>query len=87
MKRVRINVGGQNVEAESMSFNMIDDPWSICRLEDGTIFKIKPTISAVFKLPAKDPITGAQQLLVQSIPVVSVEAPETETPLSGKEIQ
>lgn len=77
MKKVKINVGGQDVEAEPMSFNMIEDPWSVGRLEDGTIFKIKPAITSIFKLPTKDPITRAPQLMVQTAFIISVEPPET----------
>ena len=33
MKKVKVNIGGQAVEAEAMTFNMIEDPWSICRLK------------------------------------------------------
>jgi len=85
MKKVKMNVGGQTVEAEVMSFNMVEERWSIYRLEDGTRFKLKLVVSDVFKLPSKDPVTGLPQLIVRSSNVISVEPPDT--PLSKKEIQ
>ena len=85
MKRVKMNVGGQTVEAEKMAFNAIEEPWSLYRLEDGTTFRMKPVVMDVFRLPTKDPVTGLPQLMVQSANVISVEPPDE--PLSKRDIQ
>ena len=84
-KKIRINIGNQSAEAESMEFTPIDEQWSRYRLEDGTIVKIKIVASEVFKLPQPDPITGLPQLIVRSSNVMSVEPPDR--PLSKKEVQ
>ena len=38
---VKLNIGGQKVDAEKMDFNTLSDAWSSIRLEDGTVIKIK----------------------------------------------
>ena len=76
MKKVTINIGGQPVEADVMPFNPIEEPWSTYRLEDGTIFKLRPVVSTVIRLPQNDPLTGLPQLMIQSSNIVSVEPPD-----------
>lgn len=82
--KVKMNIGGQVVEAEKMNYKSIEEPWSTYRLEDGTTFKLKLVVSDVFKLPHHDPVTGLPQLIVRSSNVISIEPPEA--PLSKKEI-
>ena len=82
--KLKMNIGGQVVEAEKIECKPIEEPWSIYRLEDGTIVKLKLVVSDVFKLPHPDPLTGLPQLMVRSSNVISVEPPEP--PLSKKEV-
>ena len=84
MAKIKMNLGGQIVEAESVSCKPIDEPWSTYRLEDGSVIKLKLVISDVFRLPNVDPLTGLPQYIVRSSNVMSVEAPEP--PLSKREI-
>ena len=49
--KIKMNLGGQAVEAEKMEFKPIEEAWSFYRLEDGTVVKIKLIVSDVFKLP------------------------------------
>lgn len=84
MKKVKMNLGGREVEAESMAFNAIEEPWSLYRLEDGTTVKLKLVVSDVFKLAIPDPVTGLPQVVVRSSNIMSVEPPET--PLSKREV-
>lgn len=71
--KIKMNLGGNVIEAEKMDFKQIEENWSLYRLEDGTIVKIKLIVSDVFKLPGNDPLTGMPQLLVKSTNVMSVE--------------
>ena len=71
--KIKMNLGGQAVEAETMEFKPIEEAWSFYRLEDGTVVKIKLIVSDVFKLPNNDPMTGMPQLIVKSTNVMSVE--------------
>jgi hypothetical protein len=63
MKKVKMNIGGHPVEAESMSYKPLEEPWSSYRLDDGNIVKIKLVVSDVFKLPTPDPLTGLPQYI------------------------
>jgi hypothetical protein len=73
--KIKMNIGGQAVEVEKMDFKAIEEAWSIIKLSDGTIVKIKLVVSDVFKLPQPDPLTNLPQLLVKSTNVMSVEPP------------
>lgn len=84
MKKVTMNLGGRSVEAEKVEFNTVEEPWSLYKLEDGTVVKVKPVVSDVFRLPGNDPVTGLPQILVRSANIISVEPPET--PPSKREV-
>ncbi len=85
MRNVKVNLGGQAVEAEAMEFKPVEEQWSRYRLEDGTVVKLKLVVSDVFKLPTVDPVTGLPQLMVRSSNIMSVEPPEPT--LSKREVQ
>lgn len=73
LMKIKLNLGGQVVEVEKMEFKPLEESWSLYKLEDGTIVKLKLIVSDVFKLPTADPLTGLPQLLVKSSNVMSVE--------------
>jgi hypothetical protein len=77
MKSVKMNIGGVTVEAESMDYKSLEEPWSSYRLSDGSTIKVKLVVSDVFRLPDPDPLTGLPQYLVRSSNVMSVEPPDT----------
>ena len=85
MKKIKMNIGGKTVEGESMAFNAREEPWTVLRVEDGSVIKLKPVVSDIFRLPGKDPVTGLPQYMIRSSNVVSVEPPDV--PLSKQEIQ
>ena len=85
MKKIMMNIGDKAVEAESMSFKASEEPWTIYKLDDGSVIKLRPVVSGIFKLPGQDPVTGLPQFLIRSSNVVSVEPPEV--PLSKRETQ
>jgi hypothetical protein len=71
--KIKMNLGGQTVEADKVDFKAIEEAWSFYRLDDGTIVKLKVVVSDVFKLPTPDPLTGLPQLIVKSSNIMSVE--------------
>ena len=75
MKKMKLNLGGKAVEAEKMDFKPIDENWSLYRLEDGTVLKLRLIVSEIFKLPGADPLTGMPQFLAKSSNVMAVEPP------------
>jgi len=84
MQKVRMNLGGQMVEAERMVFKAMDEPWSLYKLDDGSIVKLKLVVSDIYKLPIPDPVTGFPQVMVRTSNVVSYEPPEA--PSSPREV-
>ena len=72
---MKLNLGGEAVEAEKMDFKPIDENWSLYRLEDGTVVKLRLIVSEIFKLPGADPLTGMPQFLAKSSNVMAVEPP------------
>lgn len=85
MKKVKMNIGGKMVEGESMTFKATEEPWTIYKLDDGSIIKLRPVVSDIFRLAVKDPVTGLPQYMIRASNVVSVEPPDV--PLSKQEIQ
>jgi hypothetical protein len=77
MKTVKLNLGGKTIEAESLSYRPLNEPWSSYQLDDGSIIKLKIVISDVFKLPTPDQLTGLPQYIVRSSNVMSVEPQES----------
>lgn len=84
MKTITITIGDRAMEAESMAYKLVEEPWSLYRLDDGSTIKVKLVVSDIFKLPVPDPLTGFPQYLVRSSNVMSVEPPETP---SKREVQ
>jgi hypothetical protein len=85
MREVKMNLGGNMVDAEIMSFKAIEEPWSLYKLDDGTTLKVKVVLSDVFKLAQPDPVTGLPQVMIRAGQVISVDAPENQS--SKKELQ
>jgi len=73
MKKVRMNLGGQSVEAEMMLFKAIEEPWSLYKLDDGTTLKVKIVLSDVYKIPIPEPLTGLPQFIIRASNVLSVD--------------
>lgn len=84
MSKIRVNVGGQAMEAETVGHKPIEEPWSLYRLDDGSVIKLKTVVSDVFRLAQPDPLTGLPQYIVRSSNVMSVEPPEP--PVSKREV-
>ena len=64
---------GQPVNAEQLSFKVIDEGFSSYELSDGRTMKIRVILAEVYRLDEKDEATGREGYFVKSVPVVSVE--------------
>jgi hypothetical protein len=64
---------GQLVNAEQLSFKVINEGFSAYELSDGRIMKIRIILAEVYCLDEKDEATGRGGYFVKSVPVVSVE--------------
>ena len=64
---------GQLVNAEQLSFKVINEGFSAYELSDGKIMKIRVILAEVYRLDEKEEVTGREGYFVKSVPVVSVE--------------
>jgi len=60
-KTTEVEFEGKMVPAEELDFEGQKEPWSVYKLEDGTVFKVKQNLVNIYKLldrfaPNGDPI-------------------------------
>lgn len=59
-------LGGKTTEAERIDFTPLKENWSLYRLEDGTVVKLRQSVSEVFKLSGADPVGGQPVYVARS---------------------
>ncbi len=64
---------GQLVNAEQLDFEITKEDFSMYKLSDGKIMKIRIVLAEVYRLEIKDEVTGKPNYFIKSMPVVSVE--------------
>ena len=77
MKTVKLNLGGKTMDVVQLEHKILEEPWSIYKLEDGNVIKVKLVITGIYRLPSTDPVTGLPQFVVSSSNVMAVEPPES----------
>jgi hypothetical protein len=77
MAKVKINIGGKEVEAEKITFKAKSEPWSEYYLEDGNVAKIKLVVTEAYLLPGRDTVTGLPQYAFKSSNVATIETSES----------
>lgn len=75
--KMNLKLGDKVVAAEKVEFNPITENWSLYRLEDGSVVRLRLIVSEIFKLPGSDPITGMPQYLAKSTNIMAVEPPRS----------
>ena len=75
--KLNLKLGDKVVAAEKMEFNPIAENWSLYRLEDGSVIRLRLIVSEIFKLPGSDPVTGMPQYLAKSTNIMAVEPPRS----------
>lgn len=75
--KINLNLGEKVVEAEKIDFNPIAENWSLYRLEDGSVVRLRLIVSEIFRLPGSDPVTGMPQYLAKSTNIMAVEPPSS----------
>lgn len=71
--KMNLKLGDRVVSAEKVEFNPITENWSLYRLEDGSVVRLRLIVSEIFKLPGSDPVTGMPQYLAKSTNIMAVE--------------
>jgi len=74
--KIKINFGGEEVEAIPIDINQTNEYWNQYLLDDGTVVKIKLVATKVLRIDNKYDAEGNPLYFVQSTNVVSVNAPD-----------
>ena len=73
---MKILVDGKPVEGERVAFEPVEEPWTKCKLPDGTIIRLKLVVADVVRLRESEP-SGEPQYIVKSSNILAVDEPET----------
>jgi hypothetical protein len=73
--RIKINYGGEEVDATSIEINQSSEYWNQYLLDDGSIVKMKLVVTKVLRIENKFDAEGNPVYLVQSTNVMSVGSP------------
>ena len=71
-----LKIDGRSVNGERVAFEPLDEPWTKCKLRDGTIIRLKLVVADVIRL-AKDKPTDETHYMVKSSNIMAIEEPET----------
>lgn len=74
--KVKINFGGEEVEATPIEINQAGEQWNQYLLDDGTMIKMKLVATKVLRVDNKYDKEGNPVYFVQSTNVISVAAPD-----------
>jgi hypothetical protein len=73
--KVKINFGGEEVEATPVDISQASESWNQYILDDGSMVKMKLVATKVLRLDNKYDNEGNPLYVVQSTNVISVNAP------------
>jgi hypothetical protein len=74
--KVKINFGGEEVEATPIEISQAGEQWNQYLLDDGTMIKMKLVATKVLRIDNKYDKEGNPVYFVQSTNVISVAAPD-----------
>lgn len=74
--KIKINFGGEEVEALPIDINQASEYWNQYLLEDGTAMKMKLVATKVLRVDNRYDNEGNPFYIVQSTNVVSVNSPD-----------
>ncbi|PIQ86262.1 MAG: hypothetical protein COV73_04800 [Candidatus Omnitrophica bacterium CG11_big_fil_rev_8_21_14_0_20_43_6] len=75
--KIKINFGGEEVEALPIDINQTNEYWNQYLLDDGTVIKMKLVATKVLRLDTKYDPEGNPLYIVQSTNITSVNAPDS----------
>ncbi len=74
--KVKINLGGREVEALPIDINQTNECWNQYLLDDGTVVKMKLVATKVLRVDAEFDPEGNPLYIIQSTNITSVNAPD-----------
>jgi len=74
-ERIKVNLGGELVDAIRVDFTPIKEDWNEYKLDDGTILRIKLVLADVLRTEKYDPLTGDPHYIIKSTNIVTAIVP------------
>jgi hypothetical protein len=74
--KVKINFGGEEVEATPIEINQSGEQWNQYLLDDGTMIKMKLVATKVLRVDNRYDKEGNPVYFVQSTNIIAVTAPD-----------
>jgi hypothetical protein len=84
-RKIPVPPTGQLVDAVELSFQNVREHWNEYLLDDGTILKLKPVATEVFKVENQFDQEGNPVYVLRSKNIIVVSAPENLRRTSEKE--
>lgn len=75
-RKMKIVFQGREVEAEVIDANQSTERWSEYLLDDGTILRVKPVVTNIYRVEGAHNAQGDPVYSVNFTTVVSADAPE-----------
>lgn len=75
-ERIKINYGGEDVEATPLEINQAQEHWNHYLLDDGSVVKIKLVATKVLKIENRFDDEGNPVYLVKSTNIMNVSSPD-----------
>ena len=76
LNKIKINFGGEEVEALPMDINQTNEYWNQYLLDDGTVIKMKLVATKALRVDNKYDQEGNPLYIIQSTNITSVNAPD-----------
>jgi hypothetical protein len=76
VNKIKINFGGEEVEAVPIDINQTNEYWNQYLLDDGTVIKMKLVATKVLRVDNKYDLEGNPLYIIQSTNITSVNAPD-----------
>ena len=76
VNKIKINFGGEEVEAQPMDINQTNEYWNQYLLDDQTVIRMKLVATKVLRVDNKYDLEGNPLYIVQSTNITSVNAPD-----------
>jgi len=73
--KIKINFGGEEVQALPIDINQTSENWNQYLLDDGTLIKMKLVATKVMRIDDKYDAEGNPLYIIQSTNITSVNAP------------
>jgi hypothetical protein len=73
---MKVNFGGEEVEAFPVEINQSNEHWNQYLLDDGTVVKMKLVATKVMRVDNKFDMEGNPLYIIQSTNITSVSAPD-----------